>query len=357
MPSTLTDQYIDHPALHNQPHNVLHSYPAKLYVVTVLFNPLRWISRYRHYEAFEKRVADAGAILYTVEAALENRLFEVTTPTNPRHIQVRVESELWLKENLLNLGFSRLPPEAKKIAWVDADVNFQRLDWAQETLQQLAHYDVIQMFSHAMDLGPNFEPIGQTLIPSFMFTYEEERKFLHEPVDPKKFDERSLSYPYPVGVKQGPGWHFSHPGFAWAARRSAIDSLGGLIDWAILGSGDWHMANALIGKVDRSLSSGYSDRYKFKCRQWQDRAERYVIHNPEGGVGCMPGLITHSFHGRKANRMYDKRWKALVATNYDPDLDIKKDMQGVWQLTDHNSKLRDALRDYGRARLEDANEV
>jgi len=32
------------------------------------------------------------------------------------------------------------------VAWIDADVEVQPSDWAQETLQLLQHYDVLQMF-------------------------------------------------------------------------------------------------------------------------------------------------------------------------------------------------------------------
>ena len=355
--SPVVGPYIDHQSHHREPHGYLWPYPDKLYVVTCMFDPLRWLSRYKHYEVFAKRVADANAVLYTIECAYGGREFEITDRNNPQHIQVRTTSELWLKERLLNIAISRLPADWNYVAWIDADVFIHKPYWAQETLNLLAHWDVIQMFSHAMDLGPNDEPIDSSMIPSFMWTHEQNRKLLHEPPDKK--DENPLAYPYPYfqGVKKGPAWWYAHPGFAWAARRSAIDHLGGLIDWSILGSGDWLMANALVGTVNRALSVGYSERFKFLCRQWQDRAEKHIIHNPHGGVGCMPGLITHSWHGKKSNRMYDQRWKALVATGYDPDLDIKADSQGVWQLTDRSTALRDGIRDYSRARNEDSIEV
>jgi hypothetical protein len=38
----------------------------------------------------------------------------------------------------------------------------------------------------------------------------------------------------------------------------------------------------------------------------------------------------------------------------DPDLDLKRDWQGLWQLTDHNPELRDGLRAYARLRDEDS---
>jgi hypothetical protein len=59
-------------------------------------------------------------------------------------------------------------------------------------------------------------------------------------------------------------------------------------------------------------------------------------------------------HGSTINRAYNQRWKLLGRTGFDPDLDLKRDWQGLWQLTDHNPELRDGLRAYARLRDEDS---
>ena len=61
----------------------------------------------------------------------------------------------WHKENLVNLGIARLPRDSRYVAWVDADLTFARHDWVQETIQQLQHYPIVQMFAEAHDLGPD----------------------------------------------------------------------------------------------------------------------------------------------------------------------------------------------------------
>lgn len=63
------------------------------------------------------------------------------------NLQLRTSHEIWLKENSLNLGFARLPPDWKYAAWIDADVTFARPDWACETVHQLQHNPVVQMWS------------------------------------------------------------------------------------------------------------------------------------------------------------------------------------------------------------------
>src|SRR6185369_10683950 len=112
-----------------------------------------------------------------------------------------------------------------------------------------------------------------------------------------------------------------HPGFAWAIRREAFDKLGGLIDWAILGSGDYHMARALVGDAASTIHDGISKRYAYKVLNWQHRAEKFIRRN----VGYVPGLLLHNWHGREKDRRYWDRWNMLVRNGFDPDLDLKRD--------------------------------
>ncbi|MCX6612676.1 MAG: hypothetical protein NTW74_17725, partial [Acidobacteria bacterium] len=116
---------------------------ATLDVCTMISNPVRYASRYRLFEGFKAQNEGTHIRHWTVEVAYGNRPFAVTDPSNPRHLQVRTSSELWHKENALNLLFAhvlRHNPDAEYFAWVDADVTFARPDWAYETIQQLQHY-------------------------------------------------------------------------------------------------------------------------------------------------------------------------------------------------------------------------
>ena len=63
-----------------------------LYVVTTVFNATRYRSRWRLYEDFAKHVAEAGAILITVEIAFGERDFAVTQADDPRDVQLRTDS-------------------------------------------------------------------------------------------------------------------------------------------------------------------------------------------------------------------------------------------------------------------------
>lgn len=185
------------------------------------------------------------------------------------------------------------------------------------------------MFSHATDLGPRHQPLrsAQGFVAQWM------QQNGHVP-----------SHIEPYGV-----WH---PGYAWACRREAWDDLGGLIDFGIVGSADSYMAWGLIGEMAKALSPEIiapCPTYADWCLEWETRAERHVKRN----VGFVEGLLLHDFHGAKRNRGYMNRSDILWRNAFDPARDIKRDWQGVWQLTDQKTGLRDELRAYFRARDED----
>lgn len=86
------------------------------------------------------------------------------------------------------------------------------------------------------------------------------------------------------------------------------------------------------------------------CLIYQERCERHIKRN----VGFVHGTILHNWHSCKSRRRYGERPGVLAGLNFDPLRDLKKDWQGVWQLEDHNIKLRDEIRHYFRSRNEDS---
>jgi hypothetical protein len=291
------------------------------------------------------------------EVAFGGRPFEVTEPDNPHHLQLRTSVELWHKENALNLLIAnaiRRYPEAKYFAWVDADVQFARPDWAQETLHQLQHYHVVQMWSMCQDLSAAYDVItydeGGEQLPGMV--YQEIQRGMYG-----RYSDGSLRIdpndPYGSTYSTSRGKHLrfhpGHSGYAWAATRFALDTLGGLIDWSVCGANDHHMARGLLGDISQSVNPGASPAFKESLRLWGERAEQL---KPK--VGYVPGLVTHFWHGPKRNRQYLTRWKILNDSQFDPALDLKKDAQGLYQLTGRNQKLTADLMAYFRQRNEDS---
>jgi hypothetical protein len=307
--------------------------PDLLHVVTCVSNPVRYRSRWRLYERFEAQMRRAGANLLTVELAYGERPFEVTKPGRRDHVQLRSRSELWSKENLLNIGFAHLPEGWRYAAWIDADVEFQNPCWAGETVERLQLFDVLQLFSHAVDLDPEHQVLG-CCKPKTGFMHA----WWHGLPASKHYDDGN--------------WH---PGYAWAIRRDAYVALGGLMDFCVLGSADRHMAMSLIGKGGLSVHRRVSPAYKRRVLAWQERAERSVRRN----VNYVPGLLTHWWHGKKKDRRYVERWQILADHDFDPDLDLRRDwaQHGLLELGDAKTGLRDDIRRYLRARNEDSVDV
>lgn len=329
--------HIEHPS---QARPGIHVFPDRLYVVAVLDNPLRWRSRYWNYWQFQRHVECAGGILITVELALGDRKFEITQPDNPWHVQVRTRDELFRKENLQNLGAMRVPLGAKYVAFLDADISFVRSDWAQETLQLLQHFDVIQMFSNYSDVGPDNQ-IMRT-VPSFMYNMLNETEGAGD--DTSGYSDGG----WPKGKWAGA------PGLAWAYRIEALDALGSLLDRCILGGGDAHMAFGLaerwdIAKLHKEIAHGASDEYVRYIKLWQLNAARL-----KKNIGMMDGSLLHHWHGPKANRQYGTRWQILEENHFEPYVDLMPSHQGVLTWTGNKPKLRDDVRKYFRDRHEDS---
>jgi hypothetical protein len=309
--------------------------PSQLDVIAVAFNPLRFQSRYNLFKEFAQHATAAGARLWVVELAFGDRPFEITDAAHPQHHQFRTYDELWHKERMINEAVSRLPSDWEYVAWVDADVTFVNPDWVHETMQQLQHYMVVQMFTHAIDLGPNMEPTD--VFESFAYSHVTGKQTL----------------PKLNGVgRSGGSYYYAkhwHPGYGWAYRREAWDALGGMLDINIVGGGDHQMAYGLIGQISETIPAGSTATYTKMIKQWEKNASLL-----KRDIGAVPGTLMHHFHGKKINRGYYNRWKILTDNKYDPITDLKNDWQQMLSLTGNKIALRDQLRAYFRGRNEDA---
>jgi hypothetical protein len=300
-----------------------------LHVIAVCSNPARYSSRYRLHEAFAAYMDNVPQVeLYVVEAAYGDRHHEVTVPEHPNHLQVRHKTEVWNKENLINLGVKHLlPADWKYMAWIDADVEPLNNDWAQETLHQLQAHPVVQLFENVIDLGPR-NNVVQTH-QGFAKLYRTGQRF-----------QRNATEPY----------QHAHSGYAWACTRTWWENVGGLLDRCILGSADHHMAWAMIGEAQASVPRNIHPNYSKMIFEWEKRCERALGRN----LGFVEGALKHFWHGPKAKRFYRERWSILYRNNYDPEADVAYNDQGVLELVSNKPGFKRDLQDYFRARDEDS---
>lgn len=310
-----------------------------LNVVTVVFNPIRWKSRLAHYRNFREHMLDSGVKLTVVECALGERPHELAdTDPHVTHVPVRAETLAWTKENLTNIGIQRgVPADAKYLAWIDADVEFSKPGWAADTVHALQQYAAVQPWSTGLDLGPTGEPMlvkGTHVQTSFA-------KVWHDTGD------------IDAWWQQGnvPNYGYPHPGYAWAIRRSVLTNIGGLIEASGLGAGDHQMAMAFIGCIEKSIHGETHASYQDAIRAWGERAYKFV----QGNVGFVSGMISHQWHGEKSKRKYQERWDVLIKHGFNPMTDLRKNLDGVLELTGNKPAMMADFDRYFRQRDEDAN--
>lgn len=304
-----------------------------LYVIGVISNPARFHSRYRLAREFIKRMENTPNVqLCMVEAALGDRHHEVTSKDNPWHLQVRTKSEIWIKENMINLGVKHLlPKDWKYVAWVDCDVEFDNKHWALDTIHALQHYPIVQPWQTSINLGPNGE--CQKLMDSCGY------KVFKHGVPLFRDRKRYCGDPY----------IFGHCGYAWACTRPFWENVCGLIDFAILGSGDHHMALGCRGYYSHSVHSAMKGPFMDLCHAWQTRAMQIT----NGIIGYVIGNLRHYFHGPMVRRNYVGRWNILIKHRFDPIKDLRRDHQGLIQLVG-KPLLEHDIRIYNRDRHEDS---
>jgi hypothetical protein len=99
---------------------------------------------------------------------------------------------------------------------------------------------------------------------------------------------------------------YAHPGYAWAMRRSVFSSIGGLLDFCIIGSGDLHFAFALLNRIEETIRPGLHQDYRKLAIAWGDRVAQVAQNG--ANVGYVPINLSHHWHGERNDRNYVNRW-------------------------------------------------
>ena len=295
----------------------------QLYVITTVYNPAGYESRFRLYREFAKRLEKSGVALYTVELATGDQDFAVTDAEDPRHIRLRSPHTLWYKENLINIAIARLPSDWEYVAWLDADIQFLRPDWVTQTIAELQRRAFVQLFSHMVDLGPNFEVLGVS---------------------------ESVAFRVARGAGQEEALQASS-GFAWAARRRELEALGGLNDWSIAGGGDSDLARAILGARRPESPAMLGSAFAHKYEEFRVQCQRHL----GGELGYVRTTIVHFWHGRRRDRSYLKlAGRRLRTMRSIPTWTSCATAMGSDGFSGNKPRLEAALRDYFRSRDEDA---
>ena len=252
-----------------------------LHVIMVLSNPVNFKRRVVLAKEFIERMENTkNVLLYCVELAYGDQLFSVTSPDNPRHLQLRCETPLWHKENMINLGVKRLLPESwKAMAWIDADLEFTNPNWVS---------DALLLFNQGKDIIQLFDVVTNISL---------ERKRIY-----------ALRVAYVTG-------------YAWACTRSCYERMGGLYEYNIIGGGDTILYKSINNKIDSVFVPNMTVEYINSIKEYSERCKDLQYGN-------ISGQILHHFHGSYENRQYGTRKEILYSFFYKPSF-VEYNSDGV----------------------------
>lgn len=218
---------------------------------------------------------------------------------------------MYVKECLINIGISKLPPECKYVAWIDPGVEFENDRWIVDAIQELKTTGIIQLFDKCKTVGREYQTKAEQI--GFVKRYFED-------FSPKVSKNDSCN---------------GEPGLAWAANKKDLIKLKGFIDFAIGGGGSLYMANGFLGELKKLNLINPTGIYMKKLKKW----EKYTISHIDNKLGYLKGgVIQFDFYKEDSNLIILKE-KALHENNFDPDKDLKKDRQGLYSFNDPQSPI------------------
>lgn len=304
----------------------------ELWLITSYFNPNSYQTKLANYKRFERVVRKSNLNLLTVECAFEDMDFELAPFQNV--LQVRTNSTMWQKENLLNLAIKNLPTNVNKVAWLDCDILFSNANWAIETAKLLDTFPIVQPYQKVIRLPQHdtyYRGKGD-MWNSFAYVRRKNPQ-LH---------------------RTGNFHIHGHTGMAWAARVELLKKHG-LYDGCISGSGDHVMAHAMCG----TFKAPCIERILGPCKI-RNKLFRYFLkwahpfyQDVKGKIHFVSGEVLHLWHGEIENRQYLERHKELREIGFDPYNDLRFDNNGVWEWNSNKKELHQWAKRYFQLRLED----
>jgi len=295
---------------------------ASLAVITCHFNWAGFDRPVQNLRRFCRQMTRDGIPVYGVELHLAGREPAMRGVKGWRTLQCDERAILWQKEALLNLAETAVPKNVRFLAALDADIAFDRSDWATATIEALRAGPVVQPYGRALWSGRRGEEILQR--PSAAA----------------------------AGLTFRP-WT-GHPGFAWAFRRDFFRAVGGFYDLAALGAGDVAWAYALLhgqqaGEDWDHLLSHLGPANEGLYRKWMKKVRRVL---GDARVGSVEGDLWHEWHGSREDRRYAAR--PAWIEGYDAAAQLERHPLGYWTWRkDAPRAVRARFHEYFLARRED----
>ncbi len=290
-------------------------------ILTCHFNWCKYKNPEKNLKFFLKHMKEQKIPVYGVELSLTDE-FVTKGIKNWKQIKVKNKNICFQKEACINLIEKTLPQKYKKIAWVDADIEFKNPSWYYDTIYALKKYKVVQMYSECIYYDQNQQV--SKIIPSLMKN--------GKPISSEVFGK-------------------SAPGMAWAARRELWKN-GGLYPYNFIGGGDVVFSMTVLNLgitrwLEKVMGISNINSNCVKFNTWKEKIVNYVARN----VGCINGQIVHNWHGDIENRAYNTRHEMYDKVNIDLEVIVNDD--GILEFTSISKEIESDILNYFKKRFED----
>jgi hypothetical protein len=277
--------------------------------------------------------------LYVVECIYPklNQKYQLTDSNNPNHLQLKADSILWTRENMINIAVNKLlPTDYKAFVFIDADLQFTNPNWATDTLKILNTVDILQPFEN----GYNLNQLNKL---------DSKSRFLHS-ICLTWLNSNKLNYQQNnIDIKDIRG-DLGHPGWGWAMTKNTYEKIKGIYDKSILGGGDNILAKSIM--FNNYMNIQYP--YKNCSLSFKKSLSEFQINCRNLKVGYIPGTVYHYYHGSFENRKYFDRWNIIIKNKYDPYSFLTKNEYGMYETTSSFSiSFQNEIINYFKERNED----
>lgn len=294
--------------------------------VAVYYNVAGYTALRENFERFIKRFSWLGDNLLIVELAYFARDFEMTGK-HSNIVQLRTDSVMWHKENLMNIGTKHLRSQGfKHVGWLDGDaiIDHDQKKWYAKCEESLKKYNLVQVAERINAKFSDVEREKYLACAEYMLT------------------DTSFAYCYTCGL----GWVM--PGNLWDKCH--------YYDRGILGAGDsLNFMGSITEAVDFTKYRGFTGNGAANdlpfYMKWVQRWRQQI----QGKVSFIAGV--HSSvepHGNREGRAYRERMMGLVDYRFNPQSCLSYGSNGVLEWTDKAPRdLKNFVFEYFINRKED----
>ena len=305
-----------------------------LYVIIPYFNFVQYKALDKNLDIFIKNMSLYQNVKIVLVEGVYNNIENLPDYSDKifMHIKISLKHILWVKDNLINIGFKHLPANWQYGAWLDRDITFSNPNWVTETIKKLKTCDIVQPWKECIHLTKKYNTLRRVWAKNktpFNGTY-------------------SSCAVHKLNIESWPD-----PGLAWAINKTFYTKIGGLYDTTIVDNTDLLLCICINRKKESSIKSysAFEDKEIF-LKHYSNSFNNYYQKFDGCKSDYVEGLILHNFHGTLHNRQYFELLNIAIKYNFNED-DLCKDENGTLYFTEKGLRMQNEIINYFLNRKED----